>query len=233
MKKQTLILLPGVGCNQVFWEHQIKHLSDVVDVKVILLDQQDNREHMILRVLDSAPERFSLAGHSLGGWVAQEVAAQAPHRIDKLFLMSTWAKATPEFWFAIHDWIARIRMGELESILDNEILPFVFPAERLGDTALIAQHQKMKKSIGAEIYLWQLSAMAKNPDTFSLLHKIQAPTLLIHGRQDRNFSIAEQETMKREIPHAKLAIIEDCGHMTAMERPQAVTALMRSWLEGE
>lgn len=43
-------------------------------------------------VLDVAPQRFSIAGHSLGGWVAQEVAARAPERVSKLFLCDTWAR---------------------------------------------------------------------------------------------------------------------------------------------
>ena len=47
---------------------------------------------MAEHVLAVAPQRFSIAGHSLGGWVAQEVAARAPERVSKLFLCDTWAR---------------------------------------------------------------------------------------------------------------------------------------------
>ena len=57
-----------------------------------MLDTQATRMEMAEHVLAVAPQRFSIAGHSLGGWVAQEVAARAPDRVSKLFLSDTWAR---------------------------------------------------------------------------------------------------------------------------------------------
>lgn len=86
------MFIPGVGGREWLWEHQITNLGDVASSGVMVLDRQDTRAEMAHYVLDQAPERFSIAGHSLGGWVAQEVAALAPERVSKLFLCDTCAR---------------------------------------------------------------------------------------------------------------------------------------------
>ena len=227
---QKLILLPGVGCDKDFWEYQIEHLSDVVETKVIVLDQQDTLDEIVEHVIKHVDKPCALAGHSLGGWASQAIAARYPDRFTHVFLMSTWTEATPEFWQAIDGFIARIENGELEAMLDEEIVPFVFPEDRLDDHELINRHQVMKKRMPASAYIRQLNAMREHKSVLARLKDITAKTLLIHGRQDINFALREQEKMLQHLQHGKLALIEDCGHMSCMERPQAVTALMRLWL---
>jgi pimeloyl-ACP methyl ester carboxylesterase len=84
-----LVFVPGVGGRDWLWEHQIKNLADVASSEVVVLDRQATRAEMADHVLAVAPQRFSIAGHSLGGWVAQEIAARAPERVSKLFLCDT------------------------------------------------------------------------------------------------------------------------------------------------
>lgn len=55
--------------------------------------------------------------------------------------------------------------------------------------------------------------------------------MVIHGRQDSFFTLAEQQLIASNIPNAKLTIIEDCGHMMHVEQPQAVNALLRLWVQ--
>lgn len=229
LMKPQLILLPGVGCNESFWAHQSQYLSDIADIKVLVLDKQSNRQQMVDFILSEAREKFSLAGHSLGAWAAQALAAQVPDRVDKLFLMGGWQKGLPEFWQATRNWVERIKAGEWNIILEKEIIPLVFPAQRLSDTALIQRYQSMKKSYSKEIYVCQLKALLDDPDSTNLLPKIIAKTLLICGRYDGAF-IQEQENMLSSLKNGKLTIIEECGHMAAMEYPCAVTSLMRLWL---
>ena len=61
---------------------------------------------------------------------------------------------------------------------------------------------------------------------------IRVPTMVICGRQDALTPLARSQEMAGAIPGAQLAVIEECGHLSTMERPQAATALMRLWLEG-
>jgi pimeloyl-ACP methyl ester carboxylesterase len=89
---EHIVFIPGVGAREWAWEHQQKYLTDIATSEVMVLDQQTTRRAMADYVLAHASARFSIAGHSLGGWVAQEVAARAPERVSKLFLCSTWAR---------------------------------------------------------------------------------------------------------------------------------------------
>lgn len=65
----------------------------------------------------------------------------------------------------------------------------------------------------------------------SVLSLITCPTLVIHATQDKNFSLLEHQELVDLIPNAKLALVEDSGHMSPMEMPQAITALLRLFLE--
>lgn len=72
--------------------------------------------------------------------------------------------------------------------------------------------------------------MLQRTECLSILPKIMCPTLVIHGVQDKNFSLEEHQELVSNIPNSKLALIEDAGHMSPMEMPQAVTSLLRFWL---
>jgi pimeloyl-ACP methyl ester carboxylesterase len=90
----------------------------------------------------------------------------------------------------------------------------------------------MCRRVGPAAYLRQLQAMValKRYDSLPDLHRVGCPTLVIHGRQDGTFSLAEHEAIADAIPKAKLAVVEECGHESPLEQPQAVTALLRQWL---
>ncbi|VEB38038.1 lipolytic protein [Legionella cherrii] len=82
-------------------------------------------------------------------------------------------------------------------------------------------------------FLNQTRAMLNSQSTTAQLHQIVCPTLIMYGRQDSAFTLESQQSMKEAIPSAKLAIIEDCGHMLHVEQPQAVTSLLKFWLEDQ
>ena len=69
--KETLILIPGLGSTEVTWQHQRQHLGDLLDVQILVMDQAKRRAELVETLLSQAPERFHLAGHSFGGWLAQ------------------------------------------------------------------------------------------------------------------------------------------------------------------
>ena len=67
-------------------------------------------------------------------------------------------------------------------------------------------------------------------DSRADLPAIHCPTLIIVGREDTLAPLELSQEMAHAIPHAKLGLIEQCGHYSPMEHPQAVTVLMRLWL---
>ncbi|MCB1112985.1 MAG: alpha/beta hydrolase, partial [Chlamydiia bacterium] len=112
---------------------------------------------------------------------------------------------------------------------------FISMTEQLSD--LLVENPLVKRDVlqmfldvGEEAFINQEEAMLCRKPCEPLLPAISCPTLIIHAAQDRNFSLSDHEKLAAKIPKSKLAIIEDSGHMSPMEAPQAVTALLRYWL---
>lgn len=224
MKRKSLVLLPGLLSDRMVWQHQINHLSDMVDIVVPDFSKADSPQTMIEAVLDVAPPQFALAGHSMGGWIALELTRQHAQRITQLCLLNTTACAdNPEKIAFRHQLIARMQEGEIDSIVDELATLFTY------NLATRDQVRGMFKS-NINSFTNHQKAMLARQDTLALLSHIQCPTLIIHSRLDEVFTITHSQTLLDNITHAKLAIIDDCGHMVTLEAPQAVTALMRFWL---
>src|ERR1700677_5031179 len=89
MHRQPLLLLPGLICDQTVWQQQIDALSDVAVCTCADYGSLDSIPAMAEAVLRLAPERFSIAGHSMGGRVALEVYRLAPHRVERIALLNS------------------------------------------------------------------------------------------------------------------------------------------------
>src|ERR671921_1328736 len=89
---ETLVLIPGLACTSRLYEAQIAALSGERTMVVADHARDDSIHGIAARLLREAPERFSLAGLSMGGYVALEVMRQAPGRVERLALLDTRAR---------------------------------------------------------------------------------------------------------------------------------------------
>jgi len=74
---------------------------------------------------------------------------------------------------------------------------------------------------------WAQRAMAVRPDSFAVLRSVTVPALVLVGSEDTLSLPVEAEAMAAAIPGAALVRVPDSGHLTAMERPEEVTAALR------
>ena len=79
----------------------------------------------------------------------------------------------------------------------------------------------------------QIGALLTRPNAHRSLAAISCPTAVIVGRQDAWSPLAQHEEMAALIPHAWLTVIEDCGHMSPVEQPEAVAEALVQWLATE
>ena len=84
---KNVIFLPGFVCDERLFSHQMATLSRDFNTKVIVCKTSNNMQGHIDDVLNQAPDKFILVGHSFGGWIAQWIAIQAPQRVSKLILI--------------------------------------------------------------------------------------------------------------------------------------------------
>lgn len=228
--REPLVLVPGLLCDEALWEAQVSGLADVADITIADTVSDDDLGAMAERLLEVAPPAFALAGLSMGGYVALEVMRRAPGRVTRLALLDTRADGVdPDYARQRRDFLELARRGEFRGITDR-LLPTYVHADRLGDAALIDAVTAMTLRVGRDRYLSQQRAILGRRDQRDLLPRIACPTLVLCGRQDQGTPLPLSEEMARLIPGARLVVVEDCGHLSTMERPEAVTAAMREWL---
>ncbi len=221
--KPHLVLISGLLSNESLWQHQTRHLSDIASIQVIS-PSQDTPKKMIQAILDQAPPKFALAGHSMGGWLSLEVMRAAPSRVGRLCLLNTTAREdSEEKKLARQQMIQKAENGQFHEVVKGLVEKLVF------NPRVKEEVEKMFLKVGQEAFIHQERAMLARNECQSILPTIRCPALVIHAAQDKNFSQEEHEELVNHIPHAKLAILEDSGHMSPMEVPQAVTDLLRSW----
>ena len=219
-------------CDATFWQP----LADTLPCQVIDYGDADTITAMAEVVLAVAPQHFVMAGHSMGGRVALEVARMAPERVQKIILMDTGY--LPRQPGAAGDTEKAGRMALLDvarqqgvRAMGKEWVKGMVHPERLNDAPLIEAILGMMERKTAERFARQQNALLSRPDASPVLAALRVPTLLLCGRQDSWASVAQHTAMQVLVPHAQLSVIEDAGHMVLMERPEATVQVLHQFLE--
>jgi len=227
---ETLILCPGVLCDAELWRAQLDGLADLVEIKVADCTLDDTIGAMARRLLDDAPDRFALAGLSMGGYVVQEVMRLAPEKVTRLALLDTSARQdTAPAQRRRRDLIALAGRGKFRGVTPK-LLPMLIHSDRLDDDDLTNAVMAMADRVGSEAFLKQQTAVIDRVDGRADLARITCPTLVLCGRQDQLTPLDAHLEMAEAIPGADLVVLGRCGHLPTMERPDDTTAAMRAWL---
>lgn len=230
VKKTPLVLLPGLLCDAALWRGQIDDLADIAAPWVADMTRDDSVSRMAARVLEAAPPRFALAGLSMGGYVAQEIMRQAPERVTRLALLDTSARPdSPEQTARRRGLIDLAEKGEFRGVTPR-LLPVFLHPDRLNDKDLTAAVMAMAERVGKDAFLRQQRAIISRPDSRPSLAAIACPTLVLCGRQDQLTPLDLHEEIAAGIRGAQLVVIEECGHLSTMERPWEVSVALRQWL---
>lgn len=213
------------------YAHQIEVLSETHDCEVFVFREQASMAAMAQHLLAHTPERFTLIGLSLGGYMAFEVVRQALHRLERLVLIDTTAVADhPARRDSRLRDIATVQQGGIEALIPELPSRWLLPAHTQ-DAALVELMGSMAHSVGARGQYHQQTAMLARPDSHQDLERVEVPTLLICGRQDPVTPLADHEAMAACVPGSRLVVIEDCGHLSTIEQPVAVTQALDRWLD--
>jgi len=226
-----LILLPGLLCDATVWAPQKEVLSG--DFRVSAWRHfygHNSLGSMAREVLDEAPQRFALAGHSMGGRVAMEIMRTAPERVERLALFDTTATpATPDEPERRRQMLDLARKEGIGALAAHW-LPMILAPQRLHERDFTRALTAMICRATPRIFEDQVAALLRRPDYRPSLSKITCPVLVACGRDDLWSPIAAHEEIAAAIPGAKLAVIDDCGHMATVEAPAEVGGLLRAWL---
>lgn len=230
LKESALVLLPGLLCDGTLWQDVVARLDRRLGIAVMDLTQQSTIEAMAASVLARAPPRFSLAGFSMGGQVALEIAARAPERVTRLALMSTNAHGlTPVVQAHIAHAIERVATEGLAGYL-SDAFPLYFAGRSDTVNPLRDVYFGMGNQLGPEVAVRQMRALLSFAGTTLDLATIDCPTSVICGALDARTPPALHADMAARIPGATLRIIQGSGHFTLLEKPADVARAMEGWL---
>jgi pimeloyl-ACP methyl ester carboxylesterase len=231
MPRTTLVLLPGLLNTRRLFEQQIEALSDTADCIVPELWHHDTMEAMAETALAQAPPRFALAGFSMGGYVAFEVMRRAAERVERLALLDT--QAAPDSTEATarrHAFLEQTKIGRFHGVQPS-LLPQIVHRRHLNDAAITQPILDMAQEVGADGFVREQRAIMGRLDSRPLLVDIEVPTVVIVGRQDQATPLPRSEEMAADITNSRLVVLEECGHMSPLEKPAEVTAALRGWLK--
>lgn len=226
-----IIFIPGLICDADLFADQSAMVRATHPVTVADTTRDDTIEAMARRLLVDHPEdELILIGLSMGGYIALEAQALAPERVSRIALFNTNARAdAPEASADRKRLIALTEAGRFEQVCETLWAKFV-AEKRRQDQALQARIAAMAANIGPEAFIRQERAIMGRRDHRARLGEITIPALVIVGDEDVLTPPALSQEMAEALPQATLGIIPDCGHLSTMERPEAVNRALAAWL---
>jgi pimeloyl-ACP methyl ester carboxylesterase len=230
-----LVLVPGLMCDETVWKAQIHALSDVAECQVADHGSLDSLPAMATAILEHAPPRFALAGHSMGGRVAFELLRQAPERVERLAIFDSNYRplaagpAGEEEAAGRYRLLAKARAEGVRAMAEEWVQGMIHP-DRKNDSALVTAILDMFERKNADIFEAQIRALLNRPDAGPLLDQVRVPMLILCGREDAWSPPSAHQEMAARIPSSEFVIVPQSGHMATMERPGEASEAMRAWL---
>ena len=228
---RQFLLIPGFMCDATLWKIMLPGLEQLGRVHVADLNEGNSIESMAQRLLPALPDKAIIIGFSLGGYVARHLAWLAHQKnktIGGLVFLNTSARASTE------DEVMKNRQqikllehypykGQTMTALRRALHP-----QRQDDAVMLAHLQAMSLALGKQVFLQQLSIA--RTDGHHELPEITCPALVVASRNDQMRSLSESEKLANGLPHSVLHVIEDCGHMSPLEKAPELITMLGNWL---
>lgn len=232
----NLVLVPGLLCDGAVWKPQMKALKGLARVQVADHGELDSLGAMAEAILAKAPAKFAVAGHSMGGRVALEVVRRAASRVTGLALLDTGYTPLPAGAAGAKEEAGRqelldlARQAGLRAVGERWLrIPMIHEA-RLKERKLVEPILQMFERRTPAQFAAQIRALLGRPDATGLLPMISCPTLVLCGQDDAWSPLSRHRVMAQLIAHSTLVPVPECGHMSTLERPDAVNGALCAWL---
>lgn len=225
-----VVLVPGLNCSLRLFEPQLPALWRIGPVVVADHRSDDSISAIARRILADAPPRFSLLGLSMGGYIAFEIMRQAPSRVAGLALLDTSARPeSPEQTVRRNAQIDMARSGRFDEISEQMYAVLSRPAGQ-GDARMQHIIRAMAVDTGPDAFIRQQTAIMGRADSRPTLSTLRCPTLVVVGDDDKLTPPELADEIAQGISGARLEVVAQCGHLSTLDQPERVTALLDSWL---
>lgn len=223
-----LVLIPGMMCDARMWGGIDRDLG--APVLHHLPTQAETMSALAALFLAEAPDRFALAGLSMGGILAMEILHQAPDRVTRLALLDTNPRAETAAARARRaPQIDRAMAGDLEGVMRQDMKPnYLAPGPN--KIAILDLCMDMALTLGPEVFARQSRALRDRADRQATLAAFKGPALVLMGAEDRLCPLERHQLMHKLMPQSRLHIIPGAAHLPPLEQPDATLRALRDWL---
>ena len=240
-KGPVLVLVHGFMSGLAYWEKQIESLSAHFEVIAMDhpgyggktdetgFDKVTDFAANVLKELDGlGVKNFHLLGHSMGGMIAQEIAIQVPHRVNRLVLYGTGPMGEmPGRFESLEDSMQKVQKDGTEEAKNYTVASWFKKGK---EDPNFKPGMEMAKDVSLQTYINALRAMA-GWSAMGRLDQIQSQTLVIWGDLDRSYTWMQQPyTLWQQIKGASLAVIPGCSHNAHLENPKLFNQLLYDFL---
>jgi 3-oxoadipate enol-lactonase len=239
----AVVLLHPLGVDRSVWEPLTDRLTGLHVVAIDLAGHgsaptpterstvQDYAAPVARAIRDSGDQPVHVVGVSLGGLVAQVLAAEQPELVDRVVLVDAvpvYPEQMRQMW---RERAEAVRTNGMSAVLEPTLALWFTQAARERMTPEVQHARRLLENADPEGYARSCEVL-ETADTTELLARIAAPTMVVCGTEDAPAFTAAAPRMVAAIPDARLEWLEGARHAAALERPDAMAALLREFLLG-
>jgi pimeloyl-ACP methyl ester carboxylesterase len=179
-------------------------------------------------------EQAGVVGLSLGGYVAMAMLRRHRPRIQALALIDTKATADDNAGRSKRERIADTldAEGSVRVLLDEAVPGLLGATTHATRPEVLDQVRTIVSGVDPAAAAWMQRAMATRPDSVATLEDFDGPTLVVVGAEDGVTPPEQAEIMFDALPDSELAVLPECGHLSALERPDDIAELLGDLLDG-
>ncbi|KTD02117.1 lipolytic protein [Legionella geestiana] len=227
--RKNILFIGGALTTENLWVFQKPLFSNDYNCQYLDIADEPSLAKIAERYVPSISNDISIVAFSMGGYIALELYRLVPEKVSKMILINCSAKAI------CHQGkeerrrsIELIKKGRFEflvkkifinSFYNHNLYHFIMPLMK-----------EMAFQTGAENYKNQLTGMINKPDQSDILPTITCPVYLIAGENDTVMPNERSRHLCDNIRHSELHMINECGHLAMLEKPDEMNSYLTRWL---
>ena len=218
--KPSVVLIPGMMCNEDIFSRQINVLEKVFKVIVIEFNEHRDIELGVKNLASNLPKKFHLLGHSMGGIVAMELVKQHSKRVLSLALLNTNPyEEKEEVKDRRNKTLKELDAIDLITLMKSDYISRYFPDDCRDKDKLIQKCVDMASTLDKKVFYNQSVALRDRKDQTSILENVDCKTLILCGERDQLCPVSYHSDMNKMIKSSDLIVLEGVGHMPQIECP--------------
>lgn len=239
--KPVLVFVNGLGTDQRIWRDVVMRF--VGDAALVTYDMRGHGltdlgaangslsqlcDDLAALIEHLRQANVILVGLSIGGLIAQDLAARRPELVRALVLANTATRiGTERLW---HERIEAVERGGIEALADATMERWFSTSFRVESAAELQGYRTMLVRQSQAGYL-NGSRVLKHADLVTSSAALSRPTLCLGGEEDGSTPPDVVAAMAEIIPHARYEMIASCGHIPCIEQPETMSDMINAFMD--